>query len=808
MPLSKEKKRKLRTILGTLKPSEKGELKLDQFKEDTQENLLVIFRQFSERMATIELSLLAEFNKKISEFPKPIDLTQDIKNLKNDFENKVQSLTNNLKQDNGEEVVKKLKKDINKKIDSLRVDFLGKIAGLGGGQANRQINVNSSIMSTRYNDINFKDGTDTLLTTADNNTTKQVDVTIASSGVAGATRELDNLQNVAIDTSLTFIKGVGGVINVETAATGLEGDWLSLIAGAGSAGNVGGGVELIGGKGFSSSGGDIFLIPGAGTPVGNIIASSNIISDTDIVNDLGTGDLRWRDVYPATLRSGLTDADTLLLQARDVDGSAWTTFGTLTSANTPTFVLASDVTGTTQSASDNSTKLATTAYVDAGGGGQTLYEAIVDAAGGGDYTTIEGAFADSKTVVFVRNGTYNPASDIDIPNGGKLTGESRDGVIIDFQDEARKIAIATGLDDITLENFTIQNSQPGTTTGAINFVNTDRSIVRNVHFAGGNDQGIEFTAGRSNIVTQCHFGVTAGANDGIHIKITSQNTVVSNNTGVDLDQNFAEFSAIGGVLVGNTIEVNTTFRDFCTTTTNATEFVASGNTCLGCEGFIINESDVLIVGNTVKGGSTGSTRRGVKIGGSGERTVVVGNFFTTSGIGVEINSGADNCLVTNNWFRDMSTRAIDNSSPNSYIQGNYGVNEGERAIDEKKIMWMKNTSGGQLVLGDLVTYKAVAAGDEYTTTTTQGDDLVYGMVLETTADTAYGKVQVIGKTTALKVDGTTDIAIGDFIGTFTTATIGQKAAAGDMAIAIALEAYTTDDSAGVIDALLITPRKI
>ncbi|MDD5065227.1 MAG: hypothetical protein PHQ35_10785 [Phycisphaerae bacterium] len=68
-------------------------------------------------------------------------------------------------------------------------------------------------------------------------------------------------------------------------------------------------------------------------------------------------------------------------------------------------------------------------------------------------------------------------------------------------------------------------------------------------------------------------------------------------------------------------------------------------------------------------------------------------------------------------------------------------------------------------------------------------------------------VQTLGKTTLLKVDGTTDIAIGDFIGTFTTAGIGMKCSAGDMAIAIALEAYTTDDSAGVIDALLITPRK-
>ena len=51
---------------------------------------------------------------------------------------------------------------------------------------------------------------------------------------------------------------------------------------------------------------------------------------------------------------------------------------------------------------------------------------------------------------------------------------------------------------------------------------------------------------------------------------------------------------------------------------------------------------------------------------------------------------------------------------------------------------MKNTSGGQLVQGDLITFKAVAAGDEFTTTTTQGDDLVFGMVDATIADAATG----------------------------------------------------------------------
>ncbi len=442
-----------------------------------------------------------------------------------------------------------------------------------------------------------------------------------------------------------------------------------------------------------------------------------------------------------------------------------------------------------------------------GGGGQTLYEAVVDAAGKGDYTTIEAAFADSKTVVFVRNGTYNPSSDIDIPTGGKLTGESRDGVIIDFQDNARKIAIATGNDDITIETLTIQNSQPGATTGAINFVNTDRSVVRDIHFAGGNDQCVEMDAGFANLITECHFGVTAGANDSTALKIDSHETIVSNCTALDWRQGFVIVAGAQCVIADNNIECNSAAFTFCETSTGAGSTLISGNVVEQMQGVKVGEDSATIVGNHFRGTTTVG-RDGVNINVNGENTIVVGNRFYNFGIGVDIASGGDNCIVVGNWFRGISSNAIEDDTGNCYVQGNYGIDEGERAIDERKIMWMKNTSGGQLVLGDLVTYKAVAAGDEFTTTTTQGDDLVYGMVLETIANNASGHVQTIGKTTALKVDGTTDIAIGDFIGTFTTATIGQKAAVGDTAIAIALEAYTTDDSNGVIDALLVNPVMI
>lgn len=78
----------------------------------------------------------------------------------------------------------------------------------------------------------------------------------------------------------------------------------------------------------------------------------------------------------------------------------------------------------------------------------------------------------------------------------------------------------------------------------------------------------------------------------------------------------------------------------------------------------------------------------------------------------------------------------------------------------------------------------------------------------TTSNNQYGWVATKGKVTTLKADGTTDIAIGDFLSAFTTAEIVKKASTGETAIAIALEAYTADNSSGVLDAMIIDPRLV
>jgi len=78
---------------------------------------------------------------------------------------------------------------------------------------------------------------------------------------------------------------------------------------------------------------------GATTALDNLASvaiNTSLVSDTDVTDDLGTGDIRWKDIHAATLNAGLTDGDTLKIRGRDVDGSVYVDILTITSGNTVT----------------------------------------------------------------------------------------------------------------------------------------------------------------------------------------------------------------------------------------------------------------------------------------------------------------------------------------------------------------------------------------------------------------------------------------------------------------------------------------
>ena len=79
---------------------------------------------------------------------------------------------------------------------------------------------------------------------------------------------------------------------------------------------------------------------------------------------MGNASFRWANTLTETVQTGTTAAQTTLLQAYNTNTAAYKTFATLTANNPPTMSLDTAVTAATQTAGNNSTLLATTAYTD------------------------------------------------------------------------------------------------------------------------------------------------------------------------------------------------------------------------------------------------------------------------------------------------------------------------------------------------------------------------------------------------------------------------------------------------------------
>lgn len=396
--------------------------------------------------------------------------------------------------------------------------------------------------------------------------------------------------------------------------------------------------------------------------------------------------------------------------------------------------------------------------------------------------------------VILNSGTHTIDYDITLYSKVSLIGSGKDQTILEFSGNANGI-VAKGVsgtikNNMYLADFTLQNSN---NTAGIDIDYFDFFRIENVRVTSCDQNGIK-------IINSQNFSI--------------QNTRTDTNTGNGFDTSY-DSRSIQNFLININSDNNT------------------GN------GFDITSgsSNGIFNGVFLSCSSESNTGDGFDINGGNYRNAFIINSCQSvdnDGIGYDIDlSGlvVNSCVANSNGVDNFEITQSDNifTSNNSIdtigsLSGSLWDFQSERNIsnnndgisspDVKKIILMKNTSGGTLNNGSIVIYKSVATGDEITTTTTQGDDKVFGVVLgdqffnDNVSNGNFARILVEGKTTQLKVDGTTDIAIGDFLCTFTSAGIAAKAGSGDMAFAIALEAYTSDDSNGVIDALLITPRKI
>ena len=212
-------------------------------------------------------------------------------------------------------------------------------------------------------------------------------------------------------------------------------------------------------------------------------------------------------------------------------------------------------------------------------------------------------------------------------------------------------------------------------------------------------------------------------------------------------------------------------------------------------------TQLAIIGNTIPGAAAGANQYGI-YGDYVQDYRIIGNDVSGLGTRSAIHMQNDNDGII--YLNNINDTGITYSMNRGFVDYNIG------AFNSVKLRttYVGNATGGDLVAGNVVTLAANASGYNIGTTTTQGDDLVFGMLISNITNGSFGYCLTEGKTTILKVDGTTDIAVGDYLCTFTTAGIAAKAGSGDMVFAIALEAYATNDSNGTIAALLITPRKI
>jgi parallel beta-helix repeat protein len=269
---------------------------------------------------------------------------------------------------------------------------------------------------------------------------------------------------------------------------------------------------------------------------------------------------------------------------------------------------------------------------------------------------------------------------------------------------------------------------------------------------------------------------------------------------------------------------------------NSDNNTVTGNICQGYNwgGIRISSSDYNTVIDNI---CRGSDDHGIDVLDS-DNNIIIGNISLESSQGMDniysnIHlSGSSYNLVASNLCRQgalanqpkYGIRLFNDTCVKNVIQGNdlhdagktanfddrgtltivQDDNRGIEITQVRHYVYIKNTSGGALAAGDVVRLKAVAAGNEITTTAVLGDDMVYGMVAEVIADNASGYVLVKGKTIVLSASNDHgNIVIGDPLCANDTATEACLAGAGDMGFAIALEVCAAANCA--IDAYIISP---
>ena len=237
--------------------------------------------------------------------------------------------------------------------------------------------------------------------------------------------------------------------------------------------------------------------------------------------------------------------------------------------------------------------------------------------------------------------------------------------------------------------------------------------------------------------------------------------------------------------------------------------------------FEYNDKEGVLIGGaratTINGGhiitnslSASGTYSGVKFTNTAGATGAYRNLIS----GVNFYSGA---TATQKHCVYMELAATENAITGCQMEGGYTDSpigsDGGESLETADISNIRtrapflNSSGATIGGGELVVLDPTDdTGNSIKTTTTANDPLVIGVASGSIAAGATDFITTQGWVRYIKVDGTVDIAAGDFIATSTVAGVGVKGTVGGgNCIAIALQNYSTD-AVAYLKARVIYPR--
>lgn len=272
------KKQKIKKLLNKLDPKPKVEIK----------EVVKVVEKIVEKPVkqASNLPFLFALTKKFLTQKKAVGKVKDeIKSVQKDLEDKIDSVEKKIPEI--PEVTKvdlaPLEKDIEEikeKIKKEKLDVLNRLADHGGGNMNRQILVNSSVISTKYTDINFLQGANATFTTQDDNTNKRVNFTIQGTDTdTGITQLIGDVEagpgNGSVVATLASIIAAGthgSATTVPVVTNDVKGRITAISSVAVAYPSVPAGVTSV--------------VAGGGIVVSNANPSTPIVERSSIVGDI------------------------------------------------------------------------------------------------------------------------------------------------------------------------------------------------------------------------------------------------------------------------------------------------------------------------------------------------------------------------------------------------------------------------------------------------------------------------------------------------------------------------------------------